>query len=437
MKFAVHTFGCKVNSYESEYMAEIFEKNGLERTEQSNADVHIINSCTVTGYGEKKVRQQISRLRRICPDSVIILTGCMPQARAETQSLLDDLDADIITGTRDRGRLFRLFEEYMCTRQRIVSVERHGNDRSFEQMNCQSFGAKTRAFVKIEDGCDNFCSYCVIPYARGRVRSKPLCDIESEAHHLAENGYKEIVLAGINLSAYGSDIGKTLCDAVKAAAKPQGIRRVRLSSLETERLGLDAVKELSKIEKLCPHFHISLQSGSDTVLKAMNRKYTSFDYIALCNKFYELFENCAITTDVIVGFPNETDEDFAKTLAMIEKIGFADVHVFPYSPRTGTKAAKMPQLPDYVKTDRAERAEKCAADMRKKYLANQVGKTLNVLFERENCTEFHQGYAENYRKVKIRAKSGEKSLQNECFCVKIKEYDDSCLVGEISDEKNQ
>lgn len=435
MKFAIHTFGCKVNSYESEYMAELFEKNGLERTFQDNADIHIINSCTVTGYGEKKVRKQISHLRRNDPDSVIILTGCMPQARVETQSSLDDLDADIIIGTRDRTKLFELFEEYMRTRQRLVLLEKYSGKQTFEQMKCQGFGARTRATVKIEDGCDNFCSYCIIPYARGRVRSKLLCDIESEVQSLAENGYKEIVLAGINLSAYGSDIGKNLCDAVMAAAKPQGVQRVRLSSLETERLGLDAVERLSQIEKLCPHFHISLQSGSDAVLKAMNRKYTADDYIALCDKFYELFENCAITTDVIVGFPNETDEDFAKTLAMIERIGFADVHVFPYSPRIGTKAAKMPQLPDYVKTERASLAEKCAADMRRKYLAKQVGKTLKVLFERENCTEFHQGYAENYRKVKIRAKSGEKSLQNKCFCVKIKEYDDSCLIGEISDEK--
>ncbi len=436
MRFTIHTFGCKVNSYESEYMAEQFEANGMERTQKSeDADVHIINSCTVTGYGDKKVRQHISKLRRISPKSVIILTGCIPQARVETGISLDDLDADIITGTKDRCRVFELFEEYMHTQKRLVSINLYDTQRNFEPMCCLSFGEKTRANIKIEDGCDNFCSYCIIPYARGRVRSKSLEDIKKEAMKLSAAGYKEIVLTGINLSAYGSDIDKNLCDAVAICAETDGIARVRLSSLETEKLGLDTIESLGAIKKLCPHFHLSLQSGSDNILKAMNRKYTSSQYVALCDKMYELFENCAITTDVIVGFPGETAEDFQKTLDMIERIGFADVHVFPYSPREGTKAAKMPQLPDYIKTNRAKIAEEYAEKMRRKYLAQQVGKTFEVLFERENCTEFHQGHAENYCKVKIKAKNGEKSLQNECFYVKIKEYDNSCLIGEISAEK--
>lgn len=436
MRFAIHTFGCKVNSYESEYMAEQFEKNGIKRAQKSEkADVHIINSCTVTGYGDKKVRQHISKLRRTCPESIIILTGCMPQARAETANTLDDLDADIITGTKDRYRVFELFCEYMRTHKKLVSINLHDTQRNFEPMCCRSFGEKTRANIKIEDGCDNFCSYCIIPYARGRVRSKPLEDIKNEAEILALAGYKEIVLTGINLSAYGSDFGKNLCDAVAACAAIEGVKRVRLSSLETEMLGLDTIKALSHIKKLCPHFHLSLQSGSNNILKAMNRKYTALQYIALCDKMYELFENCAITTDVIVGFPGETDEDFQKTLDMIERIGFADVHVFPYSPREGTKAAKMSQIPDYIKTNRAKIAEEYAEKMRRQYLEKQVGKTLEVLFERENCTEFHQGHAENYCKVRIKAKNGEKSLQNKCFCVKIKEYDNLCLIGEISAEK--
>lgn len=433
--FAIHTFGCKVNSYESGYMSQLLIDNGMELSADNTADVHIINSCTVTGYSDKKVRQFLSRLRREQPKSVIILTGCIPQSRVQTDESVDDLCADIILGTKKRSEIYSLLTQFLHERKRIVCVEKYSASRDFEPMMCRKIGKKTRANIKIEDGCDNFCSYCIIPYARGRVRSRPLDDIAQQARIFANSGFKEIVLTGINLSAYGSDIGKNLCDAVSVCCKIEGIERVRLGSLETERLELDILEALSHEKKLCPHFHLSLQSGSNNVLKAMNRKYTAEQYSVLCEKMKELFKNCAITTDIIVGFPNETQNDFENTLEMIEKIGFADVHVFPYSPRTGTKAAKMPQISDFEKTQRAKIAEKWAAQARERFLKSQVGTVHKVLFEHENCEEFHTGYTENYCRVNVHANLREKSLQNKCFCVKIKEYNDFCLIGEIVDEK--
>ncbi len=409
--------------------------NGLSLSECKTADVHIINSCTVTGYSDKKVRQFLSKLRREQPQSVIILTGCIPQSRVQTDESIDDLCADIILGTQKRSEIFNLLMQYLADKKKITAVEKYSASRDFEPMMCKKISKKTRANIKIEDGCDNFCSYCIIPYARGRVRSRPLDDIAHQAQIFADAGFKEIVLTGINLSAYGSDIGKTLCDAVHVCCQTQGIERVRLGSIETERFGLETIEALSHEKKFCPHFHLSLQSGSDNILKAMNRKYTAAQYLSLCQKMKQLFKNCAITTDIIVGFPGETQSDFEKSLEMIEKVGFADVHVFPYSQRAGTRAAKLEQISDFEKTQRAKIAEEKTKLSRESFLKSQIGTVHKVLFEHESCAEFHTGYTENYCRVNVHANLREKSLQNECFCVKIKEYDDFCLIGEIIDEK--
>ena len=411
------TFGCKVNHYETECMKSLFRERGFEiLRSQEGADAVVINSCTVTSSGDSRVLAALRKARAALPDAVIALTGCYPQASPDEAAKLTD--ADIIAGTKDRSGIPALVEECLADRHRIVSISPYIKGEPFEPIVCSRFDDNTRAFVKIQDGCDQFCSYCMIPFARGRCRSKPIEIVRREIADIAANGKKEIVLTGINLAFYGREFGYDMADAVKVCSGTVGIERIRLGSLEPEMMSEDMLMRLAAIPQFCPQFHLSLQSGCDRTLRAMNRKYTAEEYYQLTERIRRIFPDCSFTTDVMVGFPQETDEDFAESAAFVKKIGFAKVHVFRYSRRHGTRADKMDgQVPENVKTVRWQKMTAAAGECREKYLASLVGKTVPVLFERENSTEFHHGYAPDYTLIKISRKNPEKSLRNRIISV--------------------
>lgn len=401
MKAAFHTLGCKVNQYESQAMAQSLEKQGFVITDTSDdADVYIINSCTVTAESDRKTRQAVRKFKKLHPESIVVLTGCMPQAFPEYGEKLDE--ADIVIGNKSNKMLGEYIMQYINGSGRIFAVDLHKTGDSFTGDTISSFRERTRASVKIEDGCNRFCSYCIIPYARGRVRSKPLDELKAEIAALEKNGFSEIVLVGINLSAYGMGTDKNIVDAVRLAATFDGIKRVRLGSLEPDHITDEIIEGLSKIPEFCPQFHISLQSGCDSTLKRMNRHYDSDEYFKLCQKLRNAFTDTALTTDVMVGFPGETVEDFDASLKFVERVGFEKVHVFPYSIRPGTPAAKMPdQIEKSEKERRAAIMSTAAEKIRRDFLKSQIGKTLDVLVE-EYHDGFVQGYTANYTPVKIR-----------------------------------
>lgn len=412
-------------------MKQNFLSGGFDvLNDEFGADIYVINSCTVTSMSDKKIRQTIHHLRKENPHSIIILTGCFPQAFKEEAEKLSDVD--IITGSKDRGGVIELVKEYMLNQERIIKISDYKKNDEFEKMKNFEFVDKTRAFIKIQDGCDQFCSYCIIPTARGRIRSKPIDDLRDEVTGLAQAGHKEVVLVGINLSFYGKEFGLRLVDAVELCCSIDGIERVRLGSLEPELMSDKDIARLAGLKKLCPQFHLSLQSGCNKTLKDMNRKYTAEEYFELVKKLRNAFEDCAITTDVMVGFPDESDEDFKESLKFVEKVCFNKVHIFPYSMREGTVAAKRPnQIQSSIKTLRAKQMAEIAEISFKLNLNKQVGKIYPILFERENCTEFHQGYAPNYTLVKIPAKNSDKSLRREIFYVKINGIEKDFCIGEI------
>ncbi len=402
MKVCVITLGCKVNQYESQAMLNRLAAEGYTACDTAaEGDVVIVNSCTVTAASDGKVRRALRRARRENPGAVLVLTGCLPQAFPAAAEKLKE--ADIVLGNSNHGALPGDIRAFLADRRRIVDIAPHTG--RFEPMSVGRFFERTRAFVKIEDGCNRFCSYCIIPYARGRVRSKPLEEFRREAAGIAANGYREIVLTGINLSAYGQELGLTLCDAVEAACRPEGIRRVRLGSLEPERLDAEAVARLSRQKKLCPQFHLSLQSGCDRTLRRMNRHYTAAEYRGIVKNLRETFGNAAVTTDVMVAFPGETEEEFAESLAFVREIGFARTHVFVYSRRPGTAAAKLPgQVPPEVGQERSRRMIAAAREARRAFFAGQVGRVEPVLAERRRAPDgAWEGYTENYTPVRFDA----------------------------------
>lgn len=402
MKAAFYTLGCKVNQYETQALSEQFRAKGFQIVPpEEEADVYLVNSCTVTGTGDQKSRQAVRRFKRLHPQSIVVLTGCMPQAYPEQAGALTQ--ADIVIGNRDSGKILDAIDEYRLSGRRIFQVIPHERGEAFHGGGISGFQEHTRAFVKIQDGCDRFCSYCIIPTSRGRVRSKPLKELEAELTRLRDAGFLEIVLVGINLSSYGRDLSVSFCDAVELACSIEGILRVRLGSLEPDHLTPEVVERLSKCEKLCPQFHLSLQSGCDETLKRMNRHYTCADYAALCGSLRKSFPDAAITTDVMTGFPGETEAEFAETLAFIQKIGFEKIHVFPYSARPGTRAASMPQLPKAVKEERARRMREASEEMRQIFLAGEIGKRVPVLLEAMDADGFLEGYTPNYTPVRVRA----------------------------------
>ncbi|MBO7472638.1 MAG: tRNA (N(6)-L-threonylcarbamoyladenosine(37)-C(2))-methylthiotransferase MtaB [Ruminococcus sp.] len=428
-KICFVTFGCKVNYYETECMKSMFREAGFEVTDKAiSADIVVINSCTVTASGDSRTLTALRKLRSALPEAVIALTGCYPQANREEAEKLGE--ADIIVGTKERSAIVRLVTECLSERRRIVDIREFSSDDKFEPLKCAQFDSNTRAFVKIQDGCNQFCSYCMIPFARGRCRSKPLSLLYEEARAIAAGGVKEIVLSGINLAFYGSEWERDLSDAVEMCAHTKGIERVRLGSLEPELMSGELLRRLRALPEFCPQFHLSLQSGCEKTLKAMNRNYTAAEYLALTEHIRGIFPECSFTTDVMVGFPQETDEDHRESVDFVKKIGFSRVHVFRYSRRNGTKAAQMTgQVPENIKSERWQEMT-AAADMdRERYLKYMVGKTVKVLFERENSTEFHHGYAPDYTLVKISRKNPEKSLRNQIRSVIIEGYGQDCCFG--------
>ena len=429
------TFGCKVNHYETECMKSLFREAGYEITEElSEADAVVINSCTVTSSGDSRALTALRKTRTALPDAVIALTGCYPQANRDEAAKLPE--ADIIAGTKSRTRIVELVGSCLENRSRVVELSDYSSEDKFEPLQCTRFDSNTRAFVKIQDGCDQFCSYCMIPFARGRCRSKPVDVLREEIRAIAENGVKEIVLSGINLAFYGREWGLDLADAAEICAETTGIERIRLGSLEPEMMSAELLQRLKALPQFCPQFHLSLQSGCERTLRAMNRKYTAAEYLALTERIRGIFPDCSFTTDVMVGFPQETDADHAESVEFIRKIGFAKVHVFRYSRRKGTRADKMTgQVPESVKTQRWNEMTAAADETREKYLRSQVGKTVPVLFERENSTEFHRGYAPDYTLIKISRKNPEKSLRNQIISVIIEEYGhDGCFGSAVADD---
>lgn len=428
MKVKFYTLGCKVNQYESQAMSEALGKRGYETVTDGKADVFIINSCTVTAAADRKTRQAVRRFKKNNPDSVVVLTGCMPQAYPEKSREL--LEADIVMGNRNNAVLADTIEKYMKYGSRVFEVKEHKTGDKFSGTTISRFEERTRAYIKIQDGCNRFCSYCIIPTSRGRVRSKPIEELEEELKSLAENGYNEVVLVGINLSSYGQDIGKTFPDAVKVANNTEGILRVRLGSLEPDHLTDEVIERLAECEKLCPQFHISLQSGSDKTLKSMNRHYTADEYRRICRKLRESFEGCTLTTDVMVGFAGESDEDFKESLDFVKEIAFEKVHVFPYSIRKGTRAEKMSgHLDKKVKEERSKIMTRETEKIRREYFKKQIGKKYSVLFETADSEGYICGHTANYIPVKAKI-SGE--MCGKIIDVVITEVstDDFC-IGEI------
>ena len=401
MRIAFYTLGCKVNQYETQVLSQQFAAAGFDLVEPTDiADVYVVNSCTVTSSGDKKTRQILRRLKRQNPAAKVALTGCFPQAFPDAAEAFTE--ADVITGSYNRASLLPAIRECLATGSRVVNITAHQKGEAFEDMKAGKFFEKTRASIKIEDGCERYCAYCIIPYARGPVRSKPLMDLKLELTELAAAGYKEVVLVGINLSAYGKDFGGHLTDAIALACTTDGIVRVRLGSIEPEMITDKDLEEMARYPRLCPQFHLALQSGCDATLKRMNRKYDTAEYRRMVGKIRELFENPSITTDIMVGFPGETEEEFASTLQFVEEIGLAKAHVFSYSIREGTAAARMSgQVDPQVKEERSARLIAATGKTRQEFLQNQVGTVQEVLFETQTGGLTH-GYSKNYTPVFVK-----------------------------------
>jgi len=414
-------------------MKTAFKESGYSIVQSGSvADVIVINSCTVTSSGDSRVLSALRKMRANSPNAVIALTGCYPQAFAAEASAVTE--ADIVIGTKERLRLIEIVGDFLVCRERTVSISEYGADDKFEIVTCGEFTENTRAFVKIQDGCNRFCSYCIIPFARGRCRSKPIDILKTELAEIAGNGTKEAVLTGINLAFYGREFGLNLADAVETACGIEGLERIRLGSLEPDELCDGVLDRLAEQRKLCPQFHLSLQSGCDRTLKAMNRKYDAAEYRSLVEKLRKRFPDCAITTDIMIGFPGETDGDFEQSLEFVREIGFAKVHVFRYSRRKGTAADRMDgQIPENIKSERWHKMTEAAEHSRTEHLKGMVGKTVPVLFEKENCENFYRGYAPDYTPIKIPKKIIKNSLRNSIFYVIIKGYDYDFCKGEFID----
>lgn len=427
MKARIITLGCKVNQFETQAMFRTLSENGYEIVgENEKADVSIINSCAVTQASEQKAVKLIHRIRRENPDTVIVLTGCMAQAFPKSGESLSEVD--IVLGNKRRADLIPTLERYFSDMQKMTYVEDYGKKDEYESLEIDDFVNRTRAFLKIEDGCNRFCSYCIIPYARGRVRSCSLEYIKREVQTLAENGYKEIVIIGINLSSFGSDNGLKFSDAVKTACESADVR-IRLGSLEPESMDMETLKEFAKYKNFCPQFHLSLQSGCDETLKRMNRHYTSAEYAQIVGNIREVFENPSITTDVMVGFAGESDEEFRKSVEFVKSIGFAKVHIFPYSRRKGTAADRYEnQISPEIKKARAAEMAKETAVTSQEFLKSQVGRVEKVLVETRNKNGRYEGYTMNYTPVFVEA---DESYINEVVDVFITGTEESCCTGKI------
>lgn len=414
-KAALHNLGCKVNAYETEAMQHLLEEAGYEIVPfTQKADVYVINTCSVTNMADRKSRQMLHKAKKNNPDSIVVAAGCYVQT--SEKEVLNDLSVDIVIGNDRKHDLVRLLEEYSLDSVNDTVDDINDGKHDFEELFIDQTKEHTRAFIKVQDGCNQFCSYCIIPYARGRVRSRRFENVIAEVERLAANGFKEVVLTGIHLSSYGVDFEEAtgLLELIQAVNAVKGIERIRLGSLEPKIVTEHFASELSKLDKICPHFHLSLQSGCDATLKRMNRKYTTKEYERGCELLRKYFVHPAITTDVIVGFPGETEEEFEQTKAYLEHIHFYEMHIFKYSKRKGTRAAVMPdQIDEQVKAARSEKLIALGHDMSKEFRKFYIGKNEEALFEEKAVIgdkEYFVGYTKEYVKV---AKETAENLENQ------------------------
>lgn len=417
-KAALHNLGCKVNAYETEAMQEMLEQNGYEIVPfQEGADVYIINTCTVTNMADRKSRQMIHKARKMNTEAVVVAAGCYVQT-AEMQEKLDP-DIDIVIGNNRKQDLIRILAEYWKEEtlhpEQVEELIDINHTKEYENLTLDRTAEHTRAYIKVQDGCNQFCSYCIIPFARGRVRSRKAQDVTDEVRRLAENGYKEVVLTGIHLSSYGMDLEKKedLLHLIQSVHEVEGIERIRLGSLEPRIITEEFAETLASLPKICPHFHLSMQSGCDETLKRMNRRYTSAEYFEKCEILRSAFEHPALTTDVIVGFPQESEEEFEITRKFIEKVNFYETHVFKYSKRQGTKAAAMEgQIPEPVKGTRSAELIRIGKEHKKAFESWYIGKEIAVLFEEEierDGQKIWVGHTREYIKVALQS---DENLQN-------------------------
>lgn len=423
---AFHTLGCKVNTYESNAMLKIFNEAGYQEVDfKQVADVYVINTCTVTNTGDSKSRQMIRKAIRKNPKATICVVGCYSQTAPEEIEKIEGVG--VVLGTQYRSDIVKYVDEHLGTGEMVIKVDNVMNLRKFEDLNIDRF-KNTRAFLKIQDGCNNFCTYCIIPYARGRVRSRQKESVLNQAQKLVDNGYVEIVLTGIHTAGYGEDLDdysfyELLVDLVKI----KGLKRLRISSIETSQISDEIIDLIGSNEIIVDHLHVPLQAGSDAILKRMNRKYTTAEYLEKINKIRSYLPNIAFTTDVIVGFPGETDEEFEETYNFIKQVNYSELHVFPYSPRKNTPAAKMKdQVNDQIKHERANRLLQLSKELNHEFALKQIGKTLKVLFEKRDG-EYLIGHAGDYLKVKVKTAD---NLIGEIVTIKIDKYDE-ILEGRV------
>lgn len=422
-KVALHNLGCKVNAYETEAMQEMLEHAGYEIVPfQEGADIYVINTCTVTNIADRKSRQMLHRARKMNPDAVVVAAGCYVQAQAEKQVI--DPCIDIVLGNNKKQDLLTVLQAYEEAHGDLREVIDINHTKEYENLHLTKQGEHTRAYIKVQDGCNQFCSYCIIPYARGRVRSRAKEDVVAEVTDLAKNGYQEVVLTGIHLSSYGIDFENedNLLSLIRAVHEIEGIKRIRLGSLEPRIITEEFVQAIAALPKMCPHFHLSLQSGCNETLKRMNRRYTSEEFYEKCEILRKYFEKPALTTDVIVGFPQETEEEFETTYEFLKKICFYETHIFKYSKREGTKAAVMQgQIPEQIKAKRSARLIELGEKNRRAYEESFLGKTVEVLVEEKsdvNGKEMWTGHTKEYMKIALES---EKNLQNCILNVQIKD----------------
>ena len=430
-KAALHNLGCKVNSYETEAMTQLLKKAGYEIVSfQDQADVYIINTCSVTNMADRKSRQMLHKAKKQNPNAVVVATGCYVQTA--TEKVAQDLSIDLVVGNNRKKDIVEILNEYYEEKEAGEQVKEEyvidiNHTDEYEDLEISTVTEHTRAHLKIQDGCNNFCSYCIIPYARGRIRSRTMESIKAELERLSASGFKEIVLTGINLSCY-DDNGKKLIDVIEMADNVNGIERIRLGSLDPEVVTEDFVERLGKVKKICPHFHFSLQSGCDKTLKAMNRHYTSDEYYEKCQLIRKYIDNPAFTTDVIVGFPGETEEDYISSREFVKKVKFAELHVFKYSKRDGTVAAKMPnQIDEKIKTLRSEDLIKTGEELTKEFRQAKVGQDTTVLFEEKillDNKEYWVGHTVDYIKIAVPEKE---NLEGQIRKVNVKDF----LTNEI------
>ena len=426
MKIGICTLGCKVNQYETQAMEQELTGRGHTLVPfEGEADAYIINTCTVTAVSDKKSRQMIRRARKQNPDAVVAVCGCYAQTKPEN---IRELDVDLISGTGDRMKFLDLLEQAVREKEPVVSMDEALRRRQFEVLPAGGMAQRTRAMLKVEDGCVNFCSYCIIPYARGPVRSLPLKAAAEQTRQLRQEGYREIVLTGIEISSWGQDLrdGTSLIDLLETVSREAGDMRLRLGSLEPRTITEEFCRRAAALPGLCPHFHLSMQSGCDGTLRRMNRKYDSKRYKESVDLLNVYFDRPAITTDLIVGFPGETEEEFSATLDFVRSCGFAEMHIFPYSIRTGTPAAEMEQVPKAVKEERAARAAAVAEELHQRYLSGFVGQVYPVLYEQPYEGIWH-GHAPNYMTVTATAAE---DLHNRVISTRITGAAEGLLTGE-------